>query len=175
MSVRRVSLLAVLLLAVPARASVVEPLDLPALSRGADLIVRGQVVRAVSTWDGDHIVTRSTIEVRRVWKGRAGRTVVVRTLGGVVGTIGQKAPGEASLAPGEEVILFLEAAGGGEFLPAGMALGKFAVSGDGWATQDLAGLTLARRDAAGVVLVEPRPLRLPVRELEARVRRLVAR
>jgi len=126
--------------AVPARAAVVEAVDLPTLCRDATRIVHGVVVGEASAWRDGIIVTRVTVAVRRALKGPAARTLVVSRLGGVVDGIGQVAPGEAELAPGEEIVLFVEPVLG-ELRVVGMAQGVFHVA-DGRAAQRLAGLTL---------------------------------
>jgi hypothetical protein len=96
-------------LCTPAHAAVVEALDLADLCHDATLVVHGIVAGEQSEWRDGHIVTRVTVSVRRVLKGKAGPAVVVSRLGGVVGTIGQIAPGEAELASREEVVVFLAA------------------------------------------------------------------
>jgi hypothetical protein len=149
---RLARLLAVLAASLPVapRASTAESLDLAALVRASQVVVHGRVLRATSAWEGGVIVTRTAVEVHRALKGSADREVVVRTLGGAVGGIGQRAHGEVELLPGEEVVLFLEAAGG-DLVPAGLAQGAVHVSADAagvrWAAPGLAGLGLARRGA----------------------------
>ncbi|MHB8873799.1 MAG: hypothetical protein ACYC8T_08955, partial [Myxococcaceae bacterium] len=110
-------------------------MDVPALARGADAIVRGSVVGVTSRWTGDHqrIVTEVQIEVADRLKGTAPQIVTVVQPGGVVGDIGQRVSGLASFAEGEEVVVFLERRAGGTFLVEGMAQGKFRVerSSDG--------------------------------------------
>lgn len=126
--------------AVPARAAVVQSVDLPSLCHDATRIVHGVVVGEESAWRDGIIMTRVTVAVRRVLKGPSAPTLVVSRLGGVVGNIGQLAPGEAELAPGDEVVLFVEPVQG-ELRVVGMAQGAFHVA-DGHAAQRLAGLTL---------------------------------
>lgn len=176
---RPIFLLLVPLAAAPARASVVAEMDLAALCRAADAVVHGTVVSAESAWEGGVIVTRSRVEVSRSLKGAARGQVVVRTLGGVVDGIGQLASGEAALAPGEEVVLFLERAGP-ELRSVGMSQGAFHVtrdpaSGEATAWRDLGGLGVARAGTRGLEVAAgapgaPRPLGDLLREVE----RLVA-
>lgn len=164
-----------------AHASVVRPYDLEGLVARAEVIAHARVVRQASAWEGGRIVTRTTVTVRAALKGAAGRELVVRTMGGVVDGIGQRISGEATFAPGEEVILFLRDARGGELRPVGLAQGKFKVVAEGGAAravQELAGLAFAkRRGSAGAPLevhdaVGARPL---LSDFFSRVTEIVAR
>src|SRR5262245_9775348 len=119
--------------------AVVQAVDLPTMCHDATRIVHGVVVAEESAWQGGIIVTRVTIAVRRTLKGPAAKTIVVSRLGGVVGGIGQVAPGEATLARGDEVVVFLEPIAG-ELHVVGMAQGVFHVAPDGRAAQRLGGL-----------------------------------
>ena len=167
------------LAAPPARASVVAEMDLAELCRAADAVIHGTVVSAESAWENGAIVTRSTVTVWRSLKGAARGQVVVRTLGGAVGGIGQRASGEAALAPGEEVLLFLEAAGS-ELRPVGMAQGAFRVgrdpkTGAKAARRDLDGLAVARPGRRGLeVGPAARGAPVPLDDLLRRIERLVA-
>lgn len=163
----------------PAGGSVVAEMDLAELCRAADSVIHGQVVSAESAWEGGTIVTRSRVTVWRSLKGASRGQVVVRTLGGVVGGIGQRASGEAALPPGQEVLLFLEAAGP-EFRPVGMARGAFRVGPDAAtgakaAWQDLDGLAVARPGPRGLEVAPAAPAApVPLQDLLRRIERLVA-
>lgn len=153
--------------AAPAHAAVVAPLDLPDLCRDAALIVHGVVTAEESAWREGHIVTRVTIAVQKTLKGTRQRSVSISLLGGVVGGIGQIAPGEATLATGEEVVLFAEPAGAGELRVVGMAQGVFHIGKDGTAAQRRSGLTFAGR-------APPAPV-YPLRALLVAIRKQLAR
>ncbi|HEU4383153.1 MAG TPA: hypothetical protein VFR85_06560 [Anaeromyxobacteraceae bacterium] len=162
-----------------AHASVAAEMDLAELCRSADAVIHGIVVSAESAWEDGVIATRSTVRVARSLKGAAGDQVVVRTLGGVVGGIGQIASGEAALRPGEEVLLFLEAAGPA-YRAVGMAQGAFHVrrdpaTGQKAAWQELGGLAVARPGPRGLEAA-PAARGAPVAldELLRRIERLVA-
>lgn len=107
----------------------------PELSRRADAVVRGTVLRTESRWSGDRrtIFTESEIEVVETLKGSARKTVRVRQPGGVVGKIGQRVDGVASFRQGEEVVVFLARRPDDSFTVQGMGQGKFRVerSSDG--------------------------------------------
>lgn len=118
-----------------AEASTVLYRDVPALARGSDAIVIGQVVRAQSRWTADRrrIVTDIEIRVDETLKGEGRATLLVRQPGGVVGDVGQRVDGLAGFEVGEEVVLFLERRPDDSFLIAGLSQGKFQVvrSSDG--------------------------------------------
>ncbi|MBI5496325.1 MAG: hypothetical protein HY904_14985 [Deltaproteobacteria bacterium] len=137
-------------LATPVLATVVERLDLPALSRASARVVRGMVVARDSAWDpnGTRIVTRLTVDVVETLKGAPAARLDVTVLGGVVGEVGQWIPGEADARTGDHALFFLEPAGGG-WRPTGMAQGVWTVSTDGQ------GALWVSRGASRLALVTP--------------------
>lgn len=92
-----------------AQASVVLTLTLPELVEKSDSIVVALPKSKVSKWEGGRIVTYTTIAVDTAVAGaaKAGDTIVVRTLGGVVDDVGQIAHGEAVLPLDKPIMLFL--------------------------------------------------------------------
>jgi hypothetical protein len=89
-----------------------------------------------------------------------------------VGDIGQRVDGIASFAPGEEVVVFLEARGG-RYIMAGMAQGRFKVerSSDGQSTyvrQDQCG-ELHLVDGVTREVVTQAPLAMPLETLKRQV------
>lgn len=165
-----------------AGASVVVPLDLDALCDHSAAIVLGRVEARESHWTEDHsaIYTDVTVRVLDAMKGEArpGDTVTVRRLGGSVDGMGMKVFGEASYAPGEEVVVFLERRGGmtNVLWTVGMAQGKLrvaTVNGQPMALRDLSGLSLLRASKAHAPspnpVTEPRA-RIPLDELLHTVR-----
>jgi hypothetical protein len=93
-----------------ARAATVLHLELPDAVAQATQVVHGDVLDADTHWsdDGLRIYTDLTVGVRRTLKGAASEAVRVRTLGGIVGGIGQTYPGAPQLRVGEEVVLLLQ-------------------------------------------------------------------
>ncbi len=85
--------------------------DWSALIAGAPVIVRGQVLTTESYWDDGHteILSRSVVQVRYGLKGAAPAQLTVYTQGGQLATegISMVATNAATLAKGEEVLLFL--------------------------------------------------------------------
>lgn len=128
---------AIALLALPASATTLLKLDLPALTRLSASIVRGTVKSSQASWNRDHtrISTAIVISVRETWKGAESSELTVTQEGGVVGDVGQLVHGTVAFKPGDEVVLFLEEHGP-RFILTGMVQGVFRVSG-GTATQAL--------------------------------------
>lgn len=165
--------LAALALAGAAQATTLLALDLESLTRASDVVARARVVRTQARWSADHarILTEVELEVAEAWKGAPGGRLTLTLPGGVVGDVGQRVEGAPRFAAGEEVVAFLEARGPG-YTVTGLAQGAFRVErgpAGAAATQQSAGearfVDLATRQE-----VAWQPLRLSLRELEARVR-----
>lgn len=151
-----VALLAALLVASPADASIVQGLELPELVRHADRIVLGRVLFSESFQRPDgQIGTWHRIGVEREIRGRAPdeREVIVETLGGQIGDVGMRVDGEPSFTVGERVLVFIRDGGPyTAFRPVGMGQGVMRVRmkrGVETVTQNREGLMLVRRDAQG--------------------------
>jgi hypothetical protein len=139
----------------PARASVVLALTDADLTRGADLIVRGQVVAARSRMGDRSIVTDYVLRVEERLKGDAGDTVVVTELGGRIGETRHVVPGAPAYRVGAHVLAYLFRHGT-ELSTLGMAQGLFVVqavpdTGEEILVRTLVETTLASTDADGVV------------------------
>jgi len=120
-------------LAVPARASLVLALDLPALVTRADHVAVVDVVSVKSDWDQHHEQILSTIDLTVVesWKGGAapGTHMSVVQLGGTVGDMTQTVYGMTRFVPGERAVVFL-AGNAAHASVVGMAQGKRLVQRD---------------------------------------------
>jgi hypothetical protein len=92
-------------------ASTAIALSLDDLVEKSEVIVVATAASKTSRWEAGHIVTYTTITVEAPVAGgpKAGDALVVRTLGGTVGNIGQKTFGEAVLPVGAKLVLFLHA------------------------------------------------------------------
>jgi hypothetical protein len=113
----------------PSRAAVVVALDLPDLLRHAALAGVGTAGPASSRWSDGRIVTDTVVRIDDPLLGADGPiSVVVRTLGGAVGDIGQWVPGEARLQPGDRYLLFLEPLPDGALRPVGLAQGALPIA-----------------------------------------------
>lgn len=149
---RRWIALAAATIATVGSATTLLAMDVAALTKSSDAVVRGYVLEVTPRWTSDRarIVTDATIEVSETWKGAPKKTLVAMQPGGEIGEVGQRVEGVATFTPGEEVVLFLEARGD-RFTVAGMAQGKFRLerTSDGKAT-------FARPEPAGeAVLLDP--------------------
>ena len=128
---RRVLLLIVLsgLVESPADAALVVPHTLESLDEAADLVIRGRVGQQWSKWDEAHrrIWTYTEIEVLEDLRGSgtAPELVTVRILGGTVGEVSMRMSGAPELTPGDELVLFLRAAGPEQWSIVGLSQGAF--------------------------------------------------
>lgn len=99
-------------------------------------VVVGTAGDRYSVWEdlpgGRRIVTYTRVKLERSLVGSPGSEVLVRTLGGVVGSIGQAVAGDAKIASGERALLFLtkNASTGGALVVAGLAQGHFPITVD---------------------------------------------
>ena len=93
----------------PAEASAVIALTLDDLVDKSDVVVLVTPKSRTARWEAGRIVTYTTVVVDGAIGGgpAAGDSLVVRTMGGIVGDIGQKVFGEATLVVGSPVVLFL--------------------------------------------------------------------
>jgi hypothetical protein len=138
---RRASLAvaATLLAAAPANAAQLRLLDLPELTRDAAVIVRGHVTAVAPAIDGE-LATEATLAIDECLAGpcRAPQ-LVIRRRGGERGGRGLWVDGEAELAPGADVVLFLRRDAAGRLRVLGGVQGALRVI-------TVAGRTFAFRD-----------------------------
>ncbi|MEE8410033.1 MAG: hypothetical protein V3T05_10530 [Myxococcota bacterium] len=157
--------------AAPANATTALRIDLDDLVRQSDAVVIGVAETRDSYWEGSRIVTRVTVRVDDVWSGttRGAQRIDVITLGGVVGSIGQRVSGSVSLPVGRRVVLCLVHDGAGAHRVVGMAQGVTFVIDDGSADPRVQRAPMRMR-LVGPMLVEPFPATLS--ELERTVREI---
>lgn len=128
--------LALLLLCVfiqPAKATTVVMLSDTELVVNSRLIVAGRVVSMFSAWDDSASMIWTYVEVQtdRVLKGALpGTTIVLKQLGGSVGESGVHVFGQPRFAPGEHVLLYLNAGLDGSLHSAHTFIGKFSIVAD---------------------------------------------
>ena len=110
---RILTLLAVCLLAAPARATVLVPASLEELTRDARVIARGQVVAVEGRWTDDRrtIETLVTLEAESYMKGQMGTIVQFRVPGGTLGRYRNIVIGAPQFSVGQRVVVFLGAIG----------------------------------------------------------------
>jgi len=162
----------------PARASMVEALDLDMLVAEADEVVLARVIKQWSHYDErGRIVTDYSMQVEQTEKGASvpGAALVVRRLGGVVGDRGLRISGEPSFQVGELVLLFGDRNGEPYVRPVGMAQGAmriFESQGERWARSDTQGMALVRggpSEKGRAVAEQPRRLDDLLHEVRALV------
>lgn len=165
----------VALVAGTARATIMTPLDLGALTARADRVIDATVEKSESKWSSGHevIYTEVTLRVQRVYKGalKPGDAVLVRREGGTVGGIGMHVFGAASFVVGEEAVVFVEQRGAASYV-VGMAQGKLRVT-----TLPNGDKQVAAPELSGIAFVNgqppPRIQARPLEELEQKLRVLV--
>jgi hypothetical protein len=137
-----------------AQATIIVEESLEEMTRGAQAVLLGEVVRVESRWEesGERrlIVTEVVVRVERGVKGvKAGEEVTFWTLGGRAEGLAQQVAGEPMFRVGERAVVFLTRRGEGDerLWVSGMAQGAFRVvevaAGGEVAVQDTSGLTLA--------------------------------
>lgn len=139
----------VALLGQPAAASTFRPIPLSVMVEQSMLVVVATPVshqaRVVASGSRQRVVTDFTLEVAWTLRGEdcAGKDIVVRTLGGTVGAVGQIVYGEARLVLGQSNLLFLVIGRDGTYSVLGMAQGQFPLEpteGDDWQLRSSDGL-----------------------------------
>ncbi len=139
-------------------------LSVKELAASSEAIVRVTQLERASAWEDGRIVTTSRVRVDRVVAGAApGAEIAIRTLGGVVGEIGQYVEGEADLVPGEQAVLFVSPvrAGTTTMRVIGRAQGRWSIARDTRGAEVIrvrrAGRLVERRsDGAGTVRADAR-------------------
>jgi hypothetical protein len=146
-------LVALLIIAPAARASVSFTVVLDALVEESSAACVVTPVEAKSVWENGRIYTYTRVHVERTFAGSvaAGSEVWVQTMGGTVGDIGQLVDGEAVLLPGKTSLLFLKSAPTGYVVTA-RGQGQFPVV----LNPSTHALTLVRNVHAGELLA-PNP------------------
>jgi hypothetical protein len=116
-----------------ALASTFIQLDIPALNRMSEAVVRARVADMRSAWNDDHtmIFTFVTLEVRAAIRGAAESTLVVRVPGGTVAGFTAVMDGAPTFHPGEEVVAFIARWRDGSPMVAGYEQGLSRVETDG--------------------------------------------
>jgi hypothetical protein len=122
------------------RATTLVQMDLNALARSAEIIVRAQCVHSETRWESESIWTFDDFDVLEVFKGDPPQALRVRLPGGRIGHTAVKIEGVPAFSAGEEIVLFLEKTSAGDFGVTSWAQGTFRIhrepSGDARLTQD---------------------------------------
>lgn len=115
-----------------AHASVSIAVLFDALVKDAESVAVVTPIEQKSVWENGRICTYTRVRVDNAVSGRAaiGEEKWVRTLGGVVGKIGQTVDGEPTLIEGKQSLLFLHKREPGIFEVSARAQGQFPVVTD---------------------------------------------
>jgi hypothetical protein len=148
-------------LAAPAVATTVARLSLAQLVQRADIIVEGQVQSVDYRWDKARrlVFTYISIRVDDPLKGERRQSVLIRQIGGNVGTIQMFVAGLPQFKSGERALVFLKRQDATTFQVVGMSQGFYRIVQDS-AASDTSGL-----DLVGV--------RAPLEQLKTRIRELL--
>ncbi len=118
----------------PALAGVARGVRLDELVQRSAHIFRGRPLEAYSEWarfgDERRIVTYTRVRVDEALVGDGEPELLVRTLGGTVGNLGQIVHGEAQLLIDEDCVAFLMTMKDGMLGVTAMAQGHYPLSGD---------------------------------------------
>ena len=116
-----------------ASAGVAPGVSLPKLAADSSFALVGVARSAESRWvrigRQKRIVTRTRVSVQQVVHGARVSEVMIETLGGRVGSVGQVVHGEAVLLLGERSLLFLQRADETQFWVSHFAQGHYPVRG----------------------------------------------
>jgi hypothetical protein len=173
-----VFLLLLMVLSIPARATVLIPADLGELSRDALAIARGRVVAVDAQWTEDRgtIETMVTLEVETYLKGSLGSTLRFKVPGGELGRFRSIVVGAPEFAVDQRVVVFLGARGPSVPFVLGLNQGVFRVSraadNSGWFVTSPVLLPTTAAGAVRVVRGDPSRRALALGDFEQTVRGL---
>ena len=126
--------LALGLLPLLTRATIVVAPDFDSLVKQADYVVRAVVKSMTAEWRNDahgrHIITKVTLDVREVIKGGPPTPLVLEMLGGRIGQDEMRVEGTPDFIVGEEEILFVHGNGRQFFPLVALMYGMYPVSLD---------------------------------------------
>lgn len=140
-SINRAAFIAVCLCwALSAEATTLVRMDLDALARSAELIVRARCRATETRWESGSIWTFTEFQVLEIFKGASPQILRVRLPGGRTRNMQTRVDGVPQFSLGEETVLFVERTSAGDFGVTSWAQGTFRVirdnSGEVRLTQD---------------------------------------
>ena len=161
------------ILAAPAFATTVARLDMEQLVQRADVIVQGHVQSVYSQWDEARrlVFTYISIRVDEPLKGERRQSVLIRQVGGTVGTIQMSIAGVPQFKSGEMAIVFLKRQGDSTFQVVGMNQGLYEIIDD-FAVSNVFGVDLIDSKTGEIT----KPLiggRAPLEQLKIQIRELI--
>lgn len=168
----------VAVMAALAGATTVIPMSVEQLTHASSNVVRARAARSWSEWNPQHtaIFTYTQFAIESQLKGTAPATLVVKQPGGIVGGTEQKVSGVRQFAGKERTVLFLRPsiAADGTMVVVGLMQGHFRVeqTAEGAVASNGVPDVKAYNSASGTVSAFEGG-RMPLRELEQRVRKAV--
>jgi len=133
-----------------AHATTLMHMSIAKMSQTAPLIVRARCMGNATSWDAGNIWTFTSFSVEETWRGTAPQEIIVRLLGGSVGSITSNVSGIPHFRLGEEVILFLEPTPRGDFSVVSWQQGTFRIHRD-----RVAGRETVTQDTASFATIDP--------------------
>jgi len=100
------------------------------MTDAANVIVHARCLGSATRWDAGEIWTFTEFQTEEQWKGEAGPRITVRLLGGRVGNLTSTVAGVPRFQAGEDVVLFLEVTGHGDYSIVSWVQGTFRVQRD---------------------------------------------
>jgi hypothetical protein len=125
---------------IEANATTLVRMDLAALARSAEIIVRARCIHSETRWESESISTFDDFGVLETFKGAPPQILRVRLPGGRVNHTEVNIEGVPAFAMGEETVLFVEKTSAREYGVTSWAQGTFRIhretSGEARITQD---------------------------------------
>jgi hypothetical protein len=134
------SLLLASVVVIEVNATTLVRMDLAALARSAEIIVRVSCIHSETKWESESISTFDDFVVLETFKGAPPQILRVRLPGGRVNHTEVRIEGVPAFTTGEETILFVEKTSAGDYGVTSWAQGTFRIhrsaTGDARITQD---------------------------------------
>jgi hypothetical protein len=143
-------LLAFVSTAVPARATTLQRMNLGQLAQAAGTVVRARCSGASALWEDGSIWTLNEFDVVERFKGSPPAHILVRSPGGRIGHISTRVEEAPEFRPGDNAVLFLEAAADGSYGVTAWAEGTFRIR-----NRSEAGGELVTQESSGSPVFDP--------------------
>jgi hypothetical protein len=143
-------IVAVACIASPVRATTLERMSLGQLAQAAGTVVRARCASTSARWENGAIWTFSEFDVVERFKGNPPARIRVRSPGGRVDRVSTRVEEAPEFRPGDDAVLFLEAAADGSYGVTAWAEGTFRIR-----RSSQAGRELVTQDSSGVAVFDP--------------------
>lgn len=137
------ALIGILIVCAGAPGTTLARMSVAKMTGAAEMIVRARCIGNSTAWDLGEIWTFTIFQAEETWKGAAASRFTVRLLGGRAGNLTSTVDGVPRFLPGEDVVVFLEPTGRGDYSIVSWVQGTFRIrrdlrTGDEIAVQDSA-------------------------------------